>query len=430
MWIPEYRVSNVLYRKFAGNTSVLLQKLELGNFTIVFPAGILYNRKETEIAPARRGVEKGALSMDRSKVIVRTSILGILANLLLAGFKAAVGLLSNSIAVIMDAVNNLSDALSSVITIIGTKLAGRKPDKKHPYGHGRTEYITATIIAVIVLYAGVTSLVESVKKILHPESPDYSTVSLIIIAVAVAVKLALGFYVKKTGKAVNSDALVASGEDARNDAVISAATLAAALIFLISKGKISVEAWLAAVISVVILKSGFDMLRQTLSRIVGERVDSEISLAGKKTVTEFPEVQGAYDLILHNYGPDLLIGSVHIEVPDTMTAGRLDQLERDITDKVAAEHGVILTGISIYSVNTTDDVVARAREDIRRRVMAHEHVLQMHGFHMHDDEIRFDLVVGFEAPDRKEIHNAVCREIKEAYPDYRVYIALDSDISD
>ena len=368
--------------------------------------------------------------MDRSKVIVRTSILGILANLLLAGFKAAVGLLSNSIAVIMDAVNNLSDALSSVITIIGTKLAGRKPDKKHPYGHGRTEYITATIIAVIVLYAGVTSLVESVKKILHPESPDYSTVSLIIIAVAVAVKLALGFYVKKTGKAVNSDALVASGADARNDAVISAATLAAALIFLISKGRISVEAWLAAVISVVIPKSGFDMLRQTLSRIVGERVDSEISLAVKKTVTEFPEVQGAYDLILHNYGPDLLIGSVHIEVPDTMTAGRLDQLERDITDKVAAEHGVILTGISIYSVNTTDDVVARAREDIRRRVMAHEHVLQMHGFHMHDDEIRFDLVVGFEAPDRKEIHNAVCREIKEAYPDYRVYIALDSDISD
>ena len=173
--------------------------------------------------------------MNREKVIVRTSVLGILANLLLAGFKAFVGLLSNSIAVVLDAVNNLSDALSSVITIIGTKLAGRKPDKKHPYGHGRTEYITATIIAVIVLYAGITSLVESVKKIIHPEQPDYGTAALVIISVAVVVKLALSFYVKKTGKAVNSDSLIASGEDARNDAVISAATLVAAVIFLLTK---------------------------------------------------------------------------------------------------------------------------------------------------------------------------------------------------
>ena len=366
--------------------------------------------------------------MNREKVIVRTSVLGILANLLLAGFKAFVGLLSNSIAVVLDAVNNLSDALSSVITIIGTKLAGRKPDKKHPYGHGRTEYITATIIAVIVLYAGITSLVESVKKIIHPERPDYGTAALVIISVAVVVKLALGFYVKKTGKAVNSDSLIASGEDARNDAVISAATLVAAVIFLLTK--VSLEAWLGAVISLVILKSGFDMLRQTLSRILGERVDSELSLGIKKTVAEFPQVSGAYDLILHSYGPDMLMGSIHIEVPDTMTAADLDQLERDITDKVAEKHGVILTGISIYSVNTTDDEIARVREDIRRRVMSHEHILQLHGFHMHDDEIRFDLVVGFEAPDRKALYAAVCEEIKAAYPDYQIYIAMDSDMSD
>ena len=366
--------------------------------------------------------------MNREKVIVRTSVLGILANLLLAGFKAFVGLLSNSIAVVLDAVNNLSDALSSVITIIGTKLAGRKPDKKHPYGHGRTEYITATIIAVIVLYAGITSLVESVKKIIHPEQPDYGTAALVIISVAVVVKLALGFYVKKTGKAVNSDSLIASGEDARNDAVISAATLVAAVIFLLTK--VSLEAWLGAVISLVILKSGFDMLRQTLSRILGERVDSALSLGIKKTVAEFPQVSGAYDLILHSYGPDMLMGSVHIEVPDTMTAADLDQLERDITDKVAEKHGVILTGISIYSVNTTDNEIARVREDIRRRVMSHEHILQLHGFHMHDDEIRFDLVVGFEAPDRKALYAAVCEEIKAAYPDYQIYIAMDSDMSD
>ena len=366
--------------------------------------------------------------MDRKKIIVRASVVGIAANLLLAGFKAAVGLLSHSIAIVLDAVNNLSDALSSVITIIGAKLAGKKPDKKHPYGHGRTEYITATLIAVIILYAGVTSLVESVKKILHPETPDYGPAALIVVGAAVAVKLILGQFVMKTGKQVNSDALVASGQDARNDAVISAATLAAAVIWLI--WHVSLEAWLAALISVYILKSGFDMLRQTLSRILGERIDAELSIQVKGCVMAVPGVLGAYDLILHSYGPELLMGSVHIEVADTMTAAALDQLERDITDQVAEETGVILTGISIYSVNTADDAVARAREDIRRRVMSRDHVLQMHGFHMHDDEIRFDVVIGFEAGDRRVVFEDIRREITEAYPDYHVYITLDSDISD
>ena len=366
--------------------------------------------------------------MNREKVIVRTSVLGILANLLLAGFKALVGLLAGSIAVVLDAVNNLSDALSSVITIIGTKLAGKKPDKQHPYGHGRTEYITSTIIAVIILYAGVTSMVESVRKILRPQDPDFTAWGLAIIGAAILVKLFLSIYVKKTGQAVRSEALIASGEDARNDVLIASATLAAALIFLI--WGVNLEAWLAAVISVFILKSGVDILRSAFSLILGERVDSELALAVKNTVCAFPEVQGAYDLILHSYGPDMLMGSIHIEVPESMTAAALDQLERDITDRVAAAHGVILTGISIYSVNTADNVVARAREDIRRRVMSRDHVLQLHGFHMHDDEIRFDVVIGFEAPDRRAIYDDICREIRGAYPNYRVYITMDSDVSD
>ncbi len=366
--------------------------------------------------------------MNRNRVIIRTSVLGILANLLLAGFKAGVGLLSHSIAIVLDAVNNLTDALSSVITIVGTRLAGKKPDKQHPYGHGRTEYITSTVIAVIILYAGVSSLVESVRKILTPETPSYSLWGLIIVGAAILVKVFLSVYVKRTGKAVRSEALIASGEDARNDVLIAAATLLAAIVFLL--WGLNLEAWLGAVISLFILKSGFDILRSAFSLILGERIDSELAKAVKATVTSFPEVQGAYDLILHSYGPELLMGSVHIEVPDNMTAADLDQLERDIVDKVAEAHGVILTGISIYSVNTADDAVARAREDIRRRVMARGHVLQMHGFHMHDDEIRFDLVIGFEAPDRRALFDEICTEIRAAYPDYHVYITMDSDVSD
>ena len=158
----------------------------------------------------------------RDAVIVRTSVIGILANVFLAAFKAFVGLTAHSIAIVMDAVNNLSDAASSVITIVGTKLAGKEPDRKHPFGYGRIEYLSAMIISILVLYAGVTAFVESVKKIINPEAPDYSVLSLIIVAVAVLVKIVLGRYVKRVGEKVNSDSLVNSGEDATLDSIISA----------------------------------------------------------------------------------------------------------------------------------------------------------------------------------------------------------------
>lgn len=366
--------------------------------------------------------------MDRKKIIVRTSAVGIAANVLLAGFKAVIGLLSNSIAIVLDAVNNLSDALSSVITIIGTRIAGRKPDKEHPFGHGRAEYLTAAIIALIILYAGLTSLVESVKKIINPVTPDYGTAALIIVGGATLVKLALSAYVKRAGEKVNSDALLASAQDARNDAVISAATLAAAGIYLI--WRISIEAPLGAVISLVILKAGFDMLRQTISRILGERVDTDLARSVKAVIQGFEDVSGAYDLILHSYGPDLLMGSVHIEVPDYYTADRLDRLEREIVQKVMEETGVVLAGVSVYSVNTTNDEAARVREDIRRRVMMKDNVLQMHGFYMTEDTIQFDVIIGFEAEDRHAVWQQIVEELQERYPNYRLNVTMDNDMSD
>lgn len=368
--------------------------------------------------------------MDRSKVIVRTSVIGILANALLAAFKAFVGVVTGSIAVTLDAVNNLSDALSSVITIIGTKLAGRRPDKKHPLGHGRVEDLTAAVISVIVLYAGVTSLGESVKKIIRPETPEYTTASLIIIAAAVVVKIVLGRYVKGVGERVQSDALVASGTDATLDSVISAATLVAAGIFLIFH--VSLEAWLGAIISLVIIKSGVEMLRGAISTILGERADSEVSRSVKEIICSFEPVSGAYDLLLHSYGPDKLLGSVHIEVPDTMTAGELDTLEREIVEKVMEETGVILTGISVYSVNTTNDAAAAIHEGIRRIVMGQPYVLQMHGFYLDDaaGAIKFDVVIDFEAPDMQAAYTDVVKAVSAAYPAYRFQIALDQDISD
>ena len=368
--------------------------------------------------------------MDREKTIIRTSIIGILANVMLAAFKAVIGLMTNSIAIVLDAVNNISDAGSSVITIIGTKLAGREPDKKHPFGYGRIEYLSSMIIAVIVLYAGVTSLVESVKQIIHPETPEYTTVSLVIVAVAVAVKIVLGRYVKSVGENVNSDSLIDSGKDALLDSLISASTLVAALIF-INTG-ISLEAWLGAVISVVIIKSGIDMLRETISKILGENNDKELAIGIKKTVTSFEDVQGAYDLVMNDYGPDRWTGSIHIEVPDTYTADQLDQLIRDITVKVLKEHNVILTAIGIYSVNTRDDETIAIKQKVKDIVLSHEYVTQMHGFYLDKEKktMRFDLVISFDAEDRRAVFNEALNEVKKEYPEYELQAALDADFSE
>ena len=366
----------------------------------------------------------------REKTIIKTSLIGIIANVFLAAFKAVVGLMSNSIAIVLDAVNNISDAGSSLITIVGTKLAGKEPDKKHPFGYRRIEYLSAMIISVIVLYAGITSFVESVKQIIHPETPDYNAVSLIIVAVAVVVKILLGRYVKGVGEKVNSDSLINSGEDATLDAVISASTLVAAGIFLIFH--VSLEAWLGAIISLVIIKSGIEMLRDTVSQILGERNDIELARSIYATVKSFPGVQGAYDLVLNNYGPDTWNGSVHIEVPDTYSAAQLDQLIREITMKVLGDHHVLLTAIGVYSVNTQDEEAIRTKEQVSKIVFAHEHVLQMHGFYLLKEQktMRFDIVVSFDAKDRREVYTNVIADVQKAFPDYELQVAMDTDFTE
>lgn len=366
----------------------------------------------------------------RDSIIIRTSIIGIITNFLLAAFKAAVGTISGSIAITMDAVNNLSDSASALITIVGTKLAQKPADKEHPFGHGRAEYLSAMIISVIILYAGVTSLVESIKKIINPTVPDYSILSLIIVAVAVIVKIVLGHFVKGVGKRVKSDALVNSGQDATMDSIISASTLVAALIFLFTK--ISLESWLGAVISLIIIKSGIDMLHDTISRILGEGADLELAKKIKNIVASYPNVKGPYDLILNNYGPENYIGSLHIEVPDTINARQIDDLTRDITSKVLKETGVYLTAIAVYSLNTKDPVITDMHDQIQKIVLSNKNVMQMHGFYVNLEKkaIRFDMVISFDEKDRNGLYERISQQVKDIYPDFQISIIMDTDFSE
>ncbi len=364
----------------------------------------------------------------RYGIIIKTSIIGIVANLILASLKGIIGVFTNSIAVILDAVNNLSDALSSVITIIGTKAASRKPDKKHPLGYGRVEYLSAILVAAIVLYAGITSLTEAVKKIFDPEAADYSTTSLIIIGAAVVVKLLLGMYVKKTGKRVNSGSLIASGSEALFDAIISVSVLVSAIIYMMCN--VSLEAYVGAIISLLIIKSGIEMMRDTLDEILGKRIDGDYLKEIKQTICQDENVLGAFDLILHSYGPDKYIGSVHVEIMDTMTVEEIDTMERRIAGNVYEKHGVLLGGVGIYSVNTKNDEVKNLRTEINHLVMSYDGVLQIHGFFadMENKAISFDIILNYSLDNREELFDKIHKKLTEKYPDYVLNVTMDIDI--
>lgn len=268
------------------------------------------------------------LEKDRENKIIKTSMFGIVGNALLAIFKVFIGMKSNSIAILVDAVNNLSDALSSVITIVGTKLAGKEADDKHPFDYGRIEYLSAMVISVIILYVGITSLVEAGKKILNPVDPSYSALSLIIVSLSVLVKLAIARYFLKVGGEVKSDSLINSGEDSRLDSIVSLSILISVGLYLMFD--ISMEAYLGAIISIIIIKSAIDMLSKTISQILGETIDPELEDEVIKTVENFPDVEEASALVLSNYGPNDWNGSIDIGMPESFTAEQLDEIVRDI----------------------------------------------------------------------------------------------------
>ncbi len=366
---------------------------------------------------------------EREGIIVRTSFIGIVTNIGLAAVKAFIGIITGSIAVTMDAVNNLSDALSSVVTIVGTKLSMRPPNKKYPFGYGRIEYMTALIVAVIVLYAGITALIESGQQIFTPVETEYTTVSLAVIAIAIFVKVFLGRYVMAMGKKTNSGALTASGADALFDAVLSTSVLISALIMVFTG--IGLEAYVGVLISVFIIKSGLEMISETISDILGQRADPEVATRVKEIVSEAPGVMGAYDLVINNYGPGKDYASVHAEVDSNMTAEEIDRMSRNLQYEVYAQTGIVLTALGIYSRNDTDPEAMEIRERVYGIVSAHDWVKQIHAFHVNKEakEIRFDVVLSFDV-DSSEAMATIREEVGREFPEYKLSIAYDLDVSD
>ena len=367
--------------------------------------------------------------MTRSQKIIRTSIIGIAANVLLAAFKTAVGILASSVAIVMDAVNNLSDALSSVVTIIGTKLSQRPADREHPFGFGRIEYFSAIIIAVLVLSAGITSLIESVKKIFNPTEPEYTTVTLIVIVVAIVVKLVLGRYVKGQGERLSSDALIASGSDALFDAVITLSTLVSAGIMLL--WNVSLDGILGALISLVIIKAGIEMLASPVNELLGSRISPELVKQIKQEVLDFEGVHGVYDLIIHNYGPDVLIGSLHINVYDTMNAHEIHGLTRRISEEMYMQHGIIMT-VGIYAIATGENKRTELQTAVMQALGRHTDITQVHGFYYfeRDNRVSVDVVPDLSVHDDAVFCRQLEEELKALIPDVNISIVIDHNYTE
>lgn len=368
----------------------------------------------------------------REKTIVRTSIIGIIGNILLVGFKATIGFIAGSISIIMDALNNFTDVLSSVITIIGAKVSNKKPDKEHPFGHGRVEYIASILIASLILFAGGVAIYQSIVSIIdyfqNKTMPDYSVISLIIIGVAVLVKVGIGIFYKIQGNKVKSETLKASGTDALWDAVLSTATLVGA-IFAYTLGWY-VEGYLGILIGLFIIKSGIGIMRESISSIIGERYDKEETKNIVNDIASVEGVKGVYDLILNSYGHHRNIGSVHVAVDGHLCAREVQVIERRVAMMMFEKHNTIMT-VGIYADSEDSEESRKIKTFLSNELHNHPFVLQMHGFFTDVEHklCNFDLVISFDDEQPDATINQIKESLEQEFPEYHFIIHLDRDYS-
>ena len=350
---------------------------------------------------------------ERRKKIIGVSIIGIVANLLLGVLKAVLGLLSGSIALISDALNNITDSSSSLITIVGTKLAAKAPDKQHPFGHGRTEYLTSLLIGGIVFLTGFQSRI--------------SSVTVIIIIATIAAKILLGTFTENSGKKLNSTALIASGADAKNDAVVSVVTLISSILYMFAK--ISVDGIAGVIISVFILKTAYEVLSDTIKKLLGERVDGEMVRGIKDIVRNTEGVINCFDLILNDYGPDFYTGSINVEIEDDRSIGEMYPILHEAQTKIYNKYNVFLV-FGFYSVDVDDERYIKIKSLLKNYKENERHIINYHGIVIDekDKTIYCDITRDFDITSETVIEN-VNRILKEKFPEYNIHVNIDTEFS-
>lgn len=341
-----------------------------------------------------------------------TGIVGILCNILLFLIKGMTGIFLNSVSVIADAFNNLSDAGSSVISIIGVKIAGMPADKKHPFGHGRIEYLTALIVSFLVMQVGFTFLKDSFGKIRHPEAIKFQSISIVILLISIIIKMWLGRFNKKIGERIDSKVMLAVSADAVGDVITTSVTILSILIYYFT-GK-NIDGFVGAGVSLVVMWAGLGIARETIEPLIGQAADPEEYHKITDFVCGYEGILGTHDLVIHNYGPGRSMASVHAEVPNTANIEDaheiIDRIERDAADKL----GIVLV-IHMDPVETKNQKVLEMKERVDEIVRAIDPALEFHDFRMvygkKQINLIFDLVVPYEY--NEETEKATCQSIKD-----------------
>lgn len=362
----------------------------------------------------------------REGIISGTSVLGIIVNLLIAAIKIVLGLLANSIAIVSEGVNNASDALTSVLTLVGTKLAGKKPNRKHPFGYGRIEYLTSLIIAILILVTGFEMIKSSVELILHPEPMDISLIALMAVAISAVIKFFLGVYTIKQGRKADSGSLTAVGLDCRNDSFVSVITIASAIVFLVFE--VSVDAYVGIFTSLIILKAGFEVLKDTVGELLGKPGKEELAAKIYREVRSTEGVLGAADMMLHNYGPDAYSGSVNIEMDHEKTVGEVYGVLHELQLRIMDEYKVTMV-FGIYAVDNDHEEVKQIRKTITNFVVNQEHVKSFHAVYLDPNSPRLycDFIVDYDLKDWDALRRDFTAYMAEHYADKEIILTIETE---
>lgn len=354
---------------------------------------------------------------------------GIASNLLLSAIKVIIGILFNSIAVIADGINNITDAGSSVITLIGFKLAGLPEDKDHPYGHARYEYITGMIVSFIIILLGIQLLKESITKIMHPDPVSFSPLTAAVLVTAILIKLWQMMFYNRIGKIINSATILAVSKDSRND-ILSTSVVLIGLVAGAVTG-IQLDGILGALVAGFIIFSGIQLIRETVSPLLGEAPDPELVKEIEKLIMSYDGVLGIHDLVVHEYGPGKVFASVHVEVDsktDVMVSHDLiDRIEREVNRQLGIHFVIHMDPIVV-----DDPLIEGYREDVKNIIGSIDPVLKFHDFRCvpgptHTNLI-FDVVVPIKYDmTEEELTGRIDKAVKEIDENLYTVITIDKD---
>ena len=362
-------------------------------------------------------------------------ILGIIFNLFLCAVKITAGLLSASISIIADGLNNLSDMGSSVITMLGFKISGKPADKDHPYGHGRVEYMSAFIVSVLILIVGAELLINSVKALAGGEAPrSFGVFPIVILSVSVLLKLFLFFFNKKAGKLISSDALAATAQDSVNDAITTFAILISVIATKVFEISFNLDAVMAILVSLYILWSGIASAKDTISNLLGKAPDKELIKEIEDTVMSFSGILGIHDLIVHDYGPGRIFASLHIEVPQNVDIVECHE-QIDLCEKVVFEKTGVELVIHMDPIDTDNETVSRTKKDMTEIIKSIDPRFSLHDFRMtpvssERTNLIFDLVLPSDySGETEELFKTITEKAREKNTTFNLVITFDRDFT-